>query len=222
MIMQTAMSKVSSSNDGRPLIHGRQDVVDNAAPIRVFGGGHELIVAASIAHQASDFKDRPYGRDEVERLQKLVKQDASIGIAQIRPSELKWWAPDLVGQGQALFDPAVSTYVMSQKIAFADFWTQWGVREDIGLTDRYMLMAITQNATSPQAIMGIVSRFTEKGMQWSEMLKGNEGETRQVRYVALHMIWLLEQGYHLPEGLDMEYWLKNAFSDIEGVDYDKE
>jgi hypothetical protein len=33
------------------------------------------------------------------------------------------------------------------------------------------------------------------------------------------MEWLLANGYELPEGLDFEYWKKQAFSDIEGVDY---
>ena len=58
-------------------------------------------------------------------------------------------------------------------------------------------------------------------MDWGETLKGNVGWTGQVRSVALHMLWLSENGYELPAGLDMDYWLENAFSDIGGgVDYE--
>ena len=32
-------------------------------------------------------------------------------------------------------------------------------------------------------------------------------------------MYLLSGTYELPEGLDMDYWLQNAFADIEGVDY---
>ena len=52
----------------------------------------ELLVAASIAHQASEIRDRPFGTDLVEEFWRLhMKANASVGIAQLRPEEVVYW-----------------------------------------------------------------------------------------------------------------------------------
>lgn len=206
-----------------PLDHGLRDAIDSKRAIETWAGNYgvaPLIVAASIAHQAGDIVDRPFGSDAAERGLLLVRPNASIGIAQIRPSELKYYAPDLVGNEEALFDPVVAARIMSAKLAYADSLLQDPKYKGISTTDRYMLLAIVQNSDNPGGMPKVFDAFIANGMNWGRTLRNEEGWTGQVRSVALHMQWLLGNGYELPAGLDMDYWLRNAFSDIEGVDYE--
>jgi hypothetical protein len=206
-----------------PLNHGLADACGNKESIDSWADEYDvspLIVAASIAHQASDFIDRPYGSDMVEKHVQphLTDRDISVGIAQIKEKELERYAPDLIGNKEALFDPDVAVRVMSAKMAHADGLLQDPKYAGISTTDRYMLLAIVQNSDNPDGMTTVFDAFIDSGMKWGKTLEGNEGWTGQVRSVGTYM-FLLSGTYELPEGLDMEYWLQNAFADIKGVDY---
>jgi hypothetical protein len=79
-------------------------------------------------------------------------------------------------------------------------------------------MAIAQNCRKTEQITGIVDAFVDRGA-WEDTLRGQESWTRQLRYIAIHMMWLRGQGYELPDDLDLEYWVTTVFADIQGVDY---
>ena len=59
---------------------------------------------------------------------------------------------------------------------------------------------------------GAVNDFFEKGMNWDRMLEINNWRM-QLRLVVLHMDWLILHGWDLPEGVDIDYWRRKAFSD---------
>ena len=102
--------------------HGREDVLTYADAIHAsVSMDLELLVAASIAHQASDIRDRPFGTDLVEEFwRQHMKANASVGIAQLRPEEVVYWAPELVGQD--LLAPEVAIRVMAAKLSKANHY----------------------------------------------------------------------------------------------------
>lgn len=197
------------------LAHGRADVIDHADLIHAYAPDDlEMVVAAAIAHQASDFKDRPFGTDTIEVIVRdHIKDDASVGIAQLRPWEITEWAPRLVGRD--LMEPDVAIRVMTAKLQYADRYitTVYG---DIPVTDRIMLLALVQNTSRYQAMRQTIDTFFwTAGRDWSAMFLSETGRRQdwleQSRLILLHVDWLIDQGWPAPPGLDVDYWRRVAF-----------
>lgn len=198
-----------------PLIHGRQDVLVNSEAIRRYAPSHlELIVAASIAHQASDFKDRPFGADAVESFwRKTVNPDASVGIAQLRASEVVYWAPELIGKD--LLQPEVAVQVMTAKLDKANRYLDRAY-PDISVTDRYMLLALVQNDSSEIAMRNTIDAFFQRaGRNWQRLLASPQAQSRdwteQLRLMLVQLDWLVVEGWQKPAGLDRDEWARIAF-----------
>ena len=121
-LYQDGISSTSSALGVVAPSHGRKDVMTYADAIHAnVSIDLELIVAASIAHQASDIRDRPFGTDLVEEFwRQYVNANASVGIAQLRAEEVRYWAPELVGQD--LLAPEVAIRVMAAKLAKANHY----------------------------------------------------------------------------------------------------
>ncbi len=214
-LWQWGISSLSSLGPISP-IQGRNAVLTHAEEIRSWAPDDlELIVAASIAHQASDFKDRPFGTDALELLwSELVDDNISVGIAQLRRAEVLQWAPNLYGSD--LLSPEAAIRIMVAKLSQANAYI---VRQYpyVSETDRFMLLALAQNTASRAAMRSTVDRFFATGGDWLQMLTGDEDLQRnwrlQLRLVLLHMDWLVQQGWLLPDGLDLLYWSRVAFSE---------
>lgn len=196
--------------------HGRRDVLTYAEAIHALASiDMELLVGASIAHQASDVRDRPFGTDLVEEFWlQYMNANASVGIAQLRPEEVSDWAPELVGQD--LLAPEVAIRVMAAKLDKAN---QYILRTypAVDPTDRYMLLAIVQNTSNQGAMHGTIDTFFKTARRdWDSMLNSAQGQRlswrKQLRLVLVHADWLLEQGWHRPAGLDRDRWAAVAFS----------
>ena len=213
-LVQNQFSFFSAPGSG-PLIHGRQDVLANSELIRRFAvQDMELIVAASIAHQASDIKDRPFGADALETfVLENVKPDASVGIAQLRPSEVVYWAPELIGAD--LLDPEVAVRVMTAKLEKADR-TISRTYPNVNATDRTMLLALVQNDSSEIAMHDTIDAFfvTANG-DWPTLLASDQaksrGWTKQLRLMLVQVDWLVSEGWPKPAGLDRDRWAQVAF-----------
>jgi hypothetical protein len=197
--------------------HGREDVLTYADAIHASVSlDLELLVAASIAHQASDIRDRPFGTDLVEEFwRQHMKANASVGIAQLRPEEVVYWAPELVGQD--LLAPEVAIRVMAAKLSKANHYIL-RTYSAVDPTDRYMLLAIVQNTSSEPAMRRTIDYFFHGAKRnWNEMLYSAQGERlnwrKQLRLVFLHADWLLSQGWEKPAGLDSTRWATVAFSE---------
>jgi hypothetical protein len=213
VIWQAAMTIASTPAPfaSQPLCHGRADVRRHRQTIRQHAKSeHALIVAASIAHQASDFKDRPYGQDWGERTQLLIMPNASVGIAQLKASEVSDWAPDLTGE--SLLKPEVAIRVMAAKIEASDQYILERAEAYGGITktDRFMLLSMTQNMTSRSRVEGFVDTFFDQGKSWDKVL-ANDTNREQLRFVMLHIDWLRLSGWELPEGVDLDRWRRVAF-----------
>ncbi len=200
--------------------HGREDVLTYADAIHAsVSMDLELLVAASIAHQASDIRDRPFGTDLVEEFWRLhMKANASVGIAQLRPEEVVYWAPELVGQD--LLAPEVAIRVMAAKLSKANHYIL-STYSAVDPTDRYMLLAIVQNTSDEPAMRRTIDYFFQGARRdWNEMLYSAQGERlnwrKQLRLVFLHADWLLSQGWEKPAGLDSTRWATVAFSEEPG------
>lgn len=196
--------------------HGRKDVLTYADAIHAMVSVDlELLVAASIAHQASDIRDRPFGTDLVEEFwRQYMDANASVGIAQLRPEEVVYWAPELVGQD--LLAPEVAIRVMAAKLAKAN---QYILRAYpmADPTDRTMLLAIVQNTSNePDMRRTIDFFFDDARLDWTAMLNSQQGRhldwREQLRLVFVHAEWLLGQGWPEPAGLDPNRWAAVAFS----------
>lgn len=214
-LWQWGISSLSSLGPISP-IHGRIEVLTHADTIRRWAPDDlELIVAASIAHQASDFKDRPFGTDALELVwRELVDDNISVGIAQLRQAEVVHWAPYL--DGSDLLSPETAIRIMAAKLSQANAYI---VRHypQVSDTDRCMLLALAQNTTSYAAMRSTVDHFFAAGEDWYQMLVDDEDLQRnwrlQLRLVLVHVDWLVQQGWPLPEGLDLLYWSRIAFSE---------
>jgi hypothetical protein len=215
-LWQWSISSLSGLGPISP-IHGRREVLTHADDIRRWAPDElELMVAASIAHQASDFKDRPFGTDTLEMLwRKLVDDNISVGIAQLRREEVIHWAPYLYGTD--LLSPEAAIRVMTAKLSQANAYTLDSYPQ-ISDTDRFMLLALAQNTTSHTSMRDTVDHFFNAADgNWLQMLDGDEDLQQnwrlQLRLVLVHVDWLVEQGWALPDGLDLAYWSRIAFWD---------
>lgn len=211
---QGGISSVSNWDAASP-VHGRTDVESHAAKIRAVAPRMlELMVAAAIAHQASDFKDRPFGTDAVENFWvDHVDPDASVGIAQLRPSEVAEWFPELAGCD--LMDPYNAVMVMTAKVTIADHYIR-ATYGDLPATDRYMLLALVQNTSDRATMEQTVDYFVhEAGRDWAAMLQSEASQQRdwqeQLRLILLQVDWLIEQNWQTPPDLDLDYWRLVAF-----------
>jgi hypothetical protein len=190
------------------LLHGRNDVLDNAALILEIAPAYPevppILVAASIAQQASDI-ERAFGVDLLEQIALNFPglDDMSIGIAQLRPTET-----ESLGLGDVdLFDPEDAIHGMFTKIRMS------GARIDalqshtspVPATDRAMLMSLAQN--SPPA----VGAYFRAGGDW-DIVRAQGNHERVMRYFLVHLDWLVESGWELPAGVDLERWRAIAFS----------
>lgn len=215
-LWQTGISSLSGLGPISP-IQGRRAVIQHAEEIRLWASSDlELLVAASIAHQASDFKDRPFGTDAVEAVWRaLIDGNISVGIAQLRRDEVATWAPYL--KGVDLLAPDLAIRVMSAKLKLSDAYIRYR-RPDVSDTDRYMLLALAQNTASAAGMRSTVDYYFDvAGGDWPTMLASERAQTQdwqeQLRLVLLHLDWLVEQGWPVPQELDRAYWSRVAFAE---------
>ena len=193
------------------LAHGRKDVATYEMLIRQAPESLQLIVAASIAHQASDPKDRPFGTDLLEKLfYRKLRPDGSVGIAQLKPSEL-----DRFGLGgRDPLDPNVAVLGMTAKLLEADAYISTK-SETVSNTDRLMLLALVQNTASHQQMMTVIDTFYSSAIQsWDTMLGTEYAKdhwVEQSRLILLHIEYLVENGWTLPMGTDLDFWRSKAF-----------
>lgn len=198
-----------------PLAHGRQDVLANSELIHRYAvQDMELIVAAAIAHQASDVRDRPFGADAVETFWlENVDPDASVGIAQLRASEVVYWAPELIGSD--LLEPEIAVQVMTAKLEKADHYIS-RTYSDVNTTDRYMLLALVQNDSSEIAMRNTIDAFfVTANRDWETLLSSEQAKSRywvkQLRLILIQLDWLVGEGWEKPEGIDRDRWAQIAF-----------
>jgi hypothetical protein len=215
-LWQLGVSSLSGLGPISP-IQGRREVLAHAEEIKRWAPDDlELLVAAAIAHQASDFKDRPFGTDALEAVwRKLVDDNISVGIAQLRQEEVVLWAPYL--QGVDLLSPDAAIRIMTAKLSQSNSYI-FHNHPEAAATDRFMLLALAQNAASASTMRSTVEYFFEAaGADWAEMLASERAEKmdwqEQLRLVLLHTVWLMEQGWPLPDGLDLDFWSRIAFSE---------
>ena len=211
--MQTAMT-IGSSYPLRPLLHGRQDARQNSHTIKSLAADYQdvapVMVAAAIAEQASDV-ERLFGIDLWERAALSVlpsKQDMSRGIAQLRPSEQAG-----LGLAGDLFDPATAIEGMYAKVSAASARIgELDPSESLAPTDRCMLLALAQNSGT-----GVVDQFFQANKDWATMLDPGKGNNARIlRYFTLHLDWLLQEGWELPDGVDKDRWRQIVFADQQG------
>ena len=215
-LWQWGISSLSGLGPISP-IQGRREVLAHADAIKRWAPDDlELLVAASIAHQASDFKDRPFGTDTLELIwRELVDDNISVGIAQLRQEEVVLWAPYLYGAD--LLSPDAAIRIMTAKLSQTNSYILRSFPE-ITPTDRFMLLALAQNAASSSTMRATVECFVEEsGADWAEMLQDERADRldwrEQLRLVLLHVVWLVEQGWPLPDGLDLDFWSRVAFAE---------
>lgn len=214
---QWGISSLSGLGPVSP-IQGRRAVMANAEMIKKWAPDDlELLVAASIAHQASDFKDRPFGTDALEVVwRELVDDNISVGIAQLRHDEVVYWAPYL--EDVDLLSPEAAIRVMTAKLMQTNSYILQ-VAPDVPVTDRMMLLALAQNAASYRMVRETVDYFFgPANRNWNAMLASERAKQRdwqeQLRLVLVHLNWLIEQGWRLPEGLDLQQWELAAFTGL--------
>lgn len=213
-LWQWGISSLSGLGPISP-IQGRRVVQAHAEEIKRWAPDDlELLVAASIAHQASDFKDRPFGTDALELVwRELVDNNISVGIAQLRQEEVVLWAPYL--QGVDLLSPDAAIRIMTAKLSQTNSYILHN-HPQVTTTDRLMLLALAQNAASGHTMRSTVDHFFESASaDWAQMLSSERADEldwrEQLRLVLLHAAWLVEQGWSLPEGLDLDFWSRVAF-----------
>lgn len=196
--------------EGNPiaLLHGRNDVLDNATLILDIAPGYPqvpaILVAASIAQQASDI-ERAFGVDILEQIVLNVPgfDNMSIGIAQLRPTET-----ESLGLGDVdLFEPEDAIRGMFTKIAasVARIDALQSPVSAVPATDRAMLMSLAQN--NPR----VVDTFFAAGGDW-DVVRAQDNNQRVMRYFLVHLDWLMESGWELPGGVDLERWRAIVFS----------
>jgi hypothetical protein len=215
-LWQWGISSLSGLGPISP-IQGRREVMTHAEEIERWAPDDlELLVAASIAHQASDFKDRPFGTDALELVwRELVDDNISVGIAQLRQEEVILWAPYLYGVD--LLSPEVAIRIMTAKLSQTNTYILRN-HPEVAPTDRFMLLALAQNAASSNTMRATIEHFFQSaGADWAQMLACERAEEldwrEQLRLVLLHAVWLVEQGWPQPDGLDLDFWSRVAFTE---------
>jgi len=214
-VVQLTEGGYLAEEDGTPLclLHGRADVVANAAAIRGYALWYPdvppVVVAAAIAEQASDV-ERAFGVDMLERTALGLPgwEDMSVGIAQIRPTEAI-----SLGLGMAdLFDPDIAVLGMYAKMQAG--LNRIAAQEDpdapLSVTERTMLLALAQND------LGSVDDYFVVDGDWHRLL-GMHNHARIMRYFLVHLDWLVENGWEAPEEVDLGWWRRIAFSAVEPV-----
>ncbi len=205
------------TEDGTPicLLHGRSDVLNNADLIRRVAAEYPAVapvmVAAAIAEQASDV-ERIFGLDILEQTTLFLpgKENMSVGIAQIRPTEAV--SLGIALDPMDLFDPeiAVRGMVAKYRVTNEHIDSNQNPGAPLSLTERYMLLSLGQN--SP----GVADDFYAAAGNWAVLL-GQNNNARVMRYFLVHLDWLLANGWELPEDVDLDFWRKVAFSSPQEV-----
>jgi len=177
---------------------------------------HPTLLAAAVAHQANDPLDRFFGTDIVDKAAlRWHDPNASVGVAQIRKVEL--WYVGIAGcfateeNVAMLFDPDFSIHIMALKLYEAD--EALGRYPGYSETDRYMLLAIAQNIDHPSRVVEMVDTFFSErvGRRWARLFEKKNYAQWQLQLMLIEFEYLVEQGWTLPEGLDLDRWRYIAF-----------
>ncbi len=198
------------NSDGTPicLLHGRNDVTNNTDLILAVGDDYPEIpptlIAAAIAEQASDV-ERVFGIDiwEQTALGLPGQEDMSVGIAQLRPTEVI-----SLGLGTVdLFDPEIAVRGMYAKlhVANARIDALQSPEAPLTVTERYMLLSLAQNH------LGTVDDYFAVNGDWDQLM-AMSNYARIMRYFVVHLDWLLETGWELPPDVDLDRWRRTVFS----------
>ena len=207
-LLEVATAPTDADKPALRLLHGRADVQANAALIQAEGRAYPdvppVLVAAAIAEQASDV-ERIFGTDTLEKaaLELPGLENMSIGIAQLRPTEIEG-----LGLGEAdPFDPETAVRGMYAKIDLGN--RRITELEDpaapLSLTERYMLLSLAQNGTCE------VDEYFALGGDWTTILL-QDNNARVMRYFLVHLDWLLLNGWELPGDVNLDYWRELVFS----------
>lgn len=106
---------------------------------------------------------------------------------------------------------------MSAKLKLSDAYVRYRLPA-VSDTDRYMLLALAQNSASAEGMRSTVDYFVDVADgSWPAMLASERAEAldwqEQLRLVLLHLDWLVEQGWPVPQELDRAYWSQVAFAE---------
>jgi RHS repeat-associated protein len=216
----SARAMLFSSRSFGYWMHGRQTVASNAGLIRgEVTADRQLTVAAFVSQQDSEmFGERAFGTDVFERLfvaSGRSNKEVSRGIAQLTPSEMETYAPELAGAD--LWNHQNAIRGMAAKVDYIDQYISGAASANggsISWTDRFMLLAICQNTGKVEDAQYRVDYYFQKGGKWADvfMERGDLQET--LREVVVQIYWLLSQGWALPEGVDLEQMKRDAFADF--------
>ena len=207
-LLEVATAPTDADKPALRLLHGRADVQANAALIQAEGRAYPeippVLVAAAIAEQASDV-ERIFGMDTLEKaaLELPGLENMSIGIAQLRPTEIEG-----LGLGEAdPFEPETAVQGMYAKIDLGN--RRITELEDpaapLSLTERYMVLSLAQNGTCE------VDEYFALGGDWTTILL-QDNNARVMRYFLVHLDWLLLNGWELPGDVNLDYWRELVFS----------
>jgi RHS repeat-associated protein len=160
---------------------------------------HPIILASAIADQGNTVQ-HPFGWYGAEKLLLEVKPNASVGLAQIRPSEQSAYR-EKYGLEEDLFDPEASIQYMAAKLQTEkETIAAWERIEGTGLIDRdrFMLLLIAQNGSVFNSFVG------EYQQNWQALLIDNAGAWRVLNFQISYIEYLLTQGWSLPPGIETE------------------
>ena len=192
---------------------GRKEIIRYAEQISALSTEYSVdatMVAAAIAQQASDV-ERILG-DFSDELSEEVGA-LSVGISQLHRTELKeFHAKGLLPSDIALdpYDPEVAIRGMAAKIQLNDEYLGAMMAAnphiDVSPTDRWMLLALAQN----HGYKSTHDFFGEAQGEWERML-ALENYHLILRYYVLHLDWLRENGWHIPDDVSLKSWKMLAF-----------
>ena len=164
-----------------------------------------IMVAAGIMNQGNALT-RPFGTDLFERAQvaapfesPFTGANASVDIAQLTPEEMRAYIPGC--SDACLFEPAMAVLGMAAKLRAADDLLPTGLDP----TDRLMVLALAQN-DGP----GAAEAYLAAGGRWSTLYAERQGMVNndQLRKILANTHFLLNQGFRLPPGVDLERWAR--------------
>jgi len=190
---------------------GQQIVLDHQVEIASVARRYRIppiSLAAGIANQGNAFT-RPYNIDFVELClinlpdSQFTGLGASVGVAQITPDEMYLYLPGC--DQECLFDLQKSIEMMAAKLFSANGY----LPVSIDPTDRLMVLALAQNSG-----VGPARSFVEMSGDWQRIYElynhggyaWDQGDWDQLEKILNITINLSEQGYPLPEGVDLERW----------------
>jgi hypothetical protein len=150
----------------------------------------------------------------------------SMGPANIEPREMKRWIEmgwlepasddairvNLLMPGQAITMMALKLHEADQRISL-----QGG--NNVDPTTRFMLLAIAQNHKFD---MGFITKFFSSDPAirgWENLL--SRSNRKQLKGMLENILWLQEQGWALPAGVDLRrYWQETLGDAVQAKDSD--